>query len=338
MTRRLTLLATLLAVSLASASAKSCDYGDLDNTARATCVDCTGNLDGHRVRPPSPEATRCTFPFSNPGTRGAGLRRAGPARACERANASAFRVPTRPKLTRARFTRPSQCLNGGACSTGADTDKPHRVCQCLEDFTGPQCALEIERCPGGFFCANGGTCASSSCNCPLGYSGHRCDISDVMDTCTSSALAGQVCLHGGYCFGTDPERPCQCRYNHAGPNCEIKDVVKCSNDDDDDDDDAVYDEVYCQNDGVCNSQNTGCVCAFGFMGPTCGEVNYDQINGAKSNKDDSARLAGYVAAPLVIVIVLMCAGGAYMVRKERATGKPLFVRQMDELEMQQPRA
>ena len=79
-----------------------------------------------------------------------------------------------------------------ACSTGADTDKPHRVCQCLEDFTGPQCALEIERCPGGFFCANGGTCASSSCDCPLGYSGHRCDISDVMDTCTSSALAGQV--------------------------------------------------------------------------------------------------------------------------------------------------
>jgi len=267
------LLATLLAVSLASASAKRCDHGDLDGST--TCVDCTGNLDGHR------------------------------------------------------------CLNGGACSTGADTDKPHRVCQCLEDFTGPQCALEIERCPGGFYCANGGTCASSSCDCPLGYSGHRCDISDVMDTCTSSALAGQVCLHGGYCYGTDPERPCQCRYNHAGPNCEIKDVVKCSNDDDDD---AVYDEVYCQNDGVCNSQNTGCVCAFGFMGPTCGEVNYDQINGVKSNKDDSARLAGYVAAPLVIVIVLMCAGGAYMVRKERATGKPLFVRQMDELEMQQPRA
>mmetsp|Transcript_1925 Transcript_1925/g.7992 ORF Transcript_1925/g.7992 Transcript_1925/m.7992 type:complete len:278 (+) Transcript_1925:19-852(+) len=277
MTRRLTLLATLLAVSLASASAKSCDHGDLDSTARATCVDCTGDFAGHR------------------------------------------------------------CLNGGVCSTGADTDKPDRVCQCGSDYTGPQCALEIERCPGGFYCANGGTCASSSCDCPLGYSGHRCDISDVMDTCTSSALAGQVCLHGGYCYGTDPERPCQCRYNHAGPNCEIKDVVKCSNDDDDDDD-AVYDEVYCQNDGVCNSQNTGCVCAFGFMGPTCGEVNYDQINGVKSNKDDSARLAGYVAAPLVIVIVLMCAGGAYMVRKERATGKPLFVRQMDELEMQQPRA
>ena len=118
--------------------------------------------------------------------------------------------------------------------------------------------------------------------------------------------------------------------------------MKCSNDDDDD---AVYDEVYCQNDGVCNSQNTGCVCAFGFMGPTCGEVNYAQLRGASAGAasepsagEDSARLAGYIAAPLVIVILLMCAGGAYMVRKERATGKPIFVKQMDVVEMQPPRA
>ena len=49
-------------------------------------------------------------------------------------------------------------------------------------------------------------------------------------------------------------------------------------------------------------------------------------------------MAGYIAAPLVIVILLMCAGGAYMVRKERATGKPIFVKQMDVVEMQPPRA
>jgi len=204
------------------------------------------------------------------------------------------------------------------------------VCQCLEDFTGPQCALTITRCAAGasFFCANGGTCGSSACDCPLGYSGVRCEISDVIETCDSAALEGEVCLHGGICSGTNPDRPCQCTYNHAGKNCEIEDVVKCGDDD----------EVYCRNEGVCDSQNTGCVCAFGFMGPTCGEVNYDQINGVKSNKDDSARLAGYVAAPLVIVIVLMCAGGAYMVRKERATGKPIFVKQMDVVEMQPPRA
>ena len=263
--------------------------------------------------------------------RAAGMRRADPTRAYERTNASHSLVPRPPKLTGARITQPSQCLNGGACSTGADTEKPDRVCQCLEDYTGPQCASLIERCGGGFFCANGGTCGPSACVCPQGYSGLRCEISDLIDTCTS----GQVCLHGGYCFGNDVERPCRCLYNHAGPNCEIKDVVKCG-------DDSTTDEVYCQNDGVCNSQNTGCVCAFGFMGPTCGEVNYDQItartNGEPTANEESARLAGYVATPLVIVILLMCAGGVYMVRKERATGKPLFVKQMDVLAMQPPRA
>lgn len=228
-------------------------------------------------------------------------------------------------------------MNDGACSTGAAHEKPDRSCQCLEDFTGPQCALRITRCADGasFFCANGGTCASSACDCPLGYSGLRCEISDVIETCDSAALEGEVCLHGGICHGDNPDRPCRCTYNHAGKNCEIENVVKC-------DDDG---EVYCRNDGVCDSQNTGCVCAFGFTGPTCGEVNYAQLSGGSASAasepsagEDSARLAGYIAAPLVIVILLMCAGGAYMVRKERATGKPIFVKQMDVVEMQPPRA
>lgn len=155
----------------------------------------------------------------------------------------------------------------------------------------------------------------------------------MIETCDSPALEGEVCLHGGTCYGNNRDRPCRCPYNHAGKNCEIEDVVKCGDDD----------EVYCRNDGVCDSQNTGCVCAFGFMGPTCGEVNYAQLSGVSaasepSAKEDSARLAGYIAAPLVIVILLMCAGGAYMVRKERATGKPIFVKQMDVVEMQPPRA
>ena len=192
--------------------------------------------------------------------------------------------------------------------------------------------MAIVRCGGGFFCANGGTCASSACDCPLGYSGHRCEFSDEMETCESTALSGEVCLHGGICYGNNRDRPCRCTYNRAGKNCEIGNVEKC-------DDNG---EVYCQNDGVCNSQNTGCVCAFGFMGPTCGEVNYDELNGVKASEEsaskEAARLAAYVATPLVIVILFMCAGGAYVVRKERATGKPLFVKQMDVLEMQPPRA
>jgi hypothetical protein len=48
MTRRLTLLATLLALSLASASAFSCDD---DDASGKVCVECTGDLEGHRVRP-----------------------------------------------------------------------------------------------------------------------------------------------------------------------------------------------------------------------------------------------------------------------------------------------
>ena len=223
------MLATLLALSLASASASRCDDGDL--AADTTCVDCTGDFAEHRVRPPFRDTSHFFFLLITL-ARAAGMRRADPTRAYERTNASHSLVPRPPKLTGARITQPSQCLNGGACSTGAAHEKPDRSCQCLEDFTGPQCALRITRCAdgAGFFCANGGTCASSGCNCPLGYSGHRCDISDVIETCDSPALEGEVCLHGGICHGDNPDRPCRCTYNHAGKNCEIENVVKCDDD------------------------------------------------------------------------------------------------------------
>jgi len=164
---------------------------------------------------------------------------------------------------------------------------------------------------------------SSGCNCPLGYSGIRCDIADVIDHCL--LVPGEVCLHGGMCYGADPNKPCDCSYGHAGKNCEIRGVVKCGDGDD----------VYCRNGGVCNAANTGCVCSFGFMGATCAEVNYEQIrNGgvsdaSGSSSDADARLAVAVAVPLLLVITLICCFGGYMVRKERQ-GKPLFVKQLDD--------
>lgn len=192
------------------------------------------------------------------------------------------------------------------------------MCQCTSDYTGSGCAKEVNRCGGGFFCDNGGTCKTSGtpgCDCPLGYSGIRCDTVDVAETCTSVALSGEVCLHGGTCVGIERTKPCDCRYNHAGKNCEITDVVKC-------DDDG---EVYCQNDGRCNSANTGCVCAQYFMGTTCGEVNYAALNDKGGSDADAVNVAAAVAVPFVLV--LTCAFGfmAYMVRKEKQ-GKPLFVK------------
>jgi hypothetical protein len=158
---------------------------------------------------------------------------------------------------------PPQCINGGTCNPPDHQE----TCACPRDFSGSGCSNAVTRCSGGFFCDNNGTCAipGPGCVCPAEYSGFRCDVANMVEQCM---LTDGFCLHGGVCFGSDENKPCNCRYNQGGKNCEVLNVVRCDDDGD----------VYCQNDGVCNSANTACTCAFGFMGLTCGEVNYAQIN------------------------------------------------------------
>jgi len=155
------------------------------------------------------------------------------------------------------------CINGGTCNPPDHQE----ICACPRDFSGSGCSNAVTRCSGGFFCDNDGTCKipGPGCVCPAEYSGIRCDVANVVEQCT---LTDGFCLHGGVCFGSDENKPCNCRYNQGGKNCEVLNVERCDDDGD----------VYCQNDGVCNSANTACTCAFGFMGLTCGEVNYAQIN------------------------------------------------------------
>ena len=210
---------------------------------------------------------------------------------------------------------PPQCINGGTCNPPDHQE----TCACPRDFSGSGCSNAVTRCSGGFFCDNDGTCKipGPGCVCPAEYSGIRCDVANVVEQCT---LTDGFCLHGGVCFGSDENKPCNCRYNQGGKNCEVLNVERCDDDGD----------VYCQNDGVCNSANTACTCAFGFMGLTCGEVNYAQINSRGGGGSDgiAVNVAAAVAVPFALVLLCLCGFTGYVVRKERQ-GKPLFVKVLE---------
>ncbi len=76
------------------------------------------------------------------------------------------------------------CRNGGECDVtdgGADFE-----CACAEPFEGRRCE-EHRLCTGASGCHNGGVCRANEqeeeeeedggsvrCDCPLGFSGHRC--------------------------------------------------------------------------------------------------------------------------------------------------------------------
>ena len=173
----------------------------------------------------------------------------------------------------------------------------------------------MTRCPGGFACYNGGTCAVSGagrCDCPREWMGHRCDTAVERERCADDGL----CLHGGTCTNQTFGPPCVCPARNAGPSCEIQDVVKCSG------------GGYCENAGVCSEDGDSCICELGFVGPTCGNTDRSHLTSRKKRgvlADGDSRLALAVATPLVFVSVVMCGFTAHMVRRERK-GNPLFGR------------
>ncbi|XP_077390674.1 protein crumbs homolog 1 isoform X1 [Festucalex cinctus] len=124
------------------------------------------------------------------------------------------------------------CANGGTCLHGPD----RYACLCPDNYTGPLCNERVEEIPWyivvknvrpklpvsvcgdevkNYTCFNGGNCTERelSCDCPPGFTGHRCE--QEVDECKSNP-----CLNGGYCRNLINKFLCVCDMSYAGDICQ----------------------------------------------------------------------------------------------------------------------
>ncbi|XP_028818098.1 protein crumbs homolog 1-like isoform X2 [Denticeps clupeoides] len=130
------------------------------------------------------------------------------------------------------------CANGATCLHGINK----YACLCTENFTGPWCIDKVEEIPWyivdagtkrpklpvsvcgderrNYTCFNGGNCSATdlSCDCPPGFTGHRCQ--QEVDECKSNP-----CLNGGYCRNLLDRFQCVCDLSFAGDVCQIDEVL-----------------------------------------------------------------------------------------------------------------
>ena len=118
----------------------------------------------------------------------------------------------------------------------------------------------------------------SSCSCPHGYSGARCEVN--VDDCQ-----GNSCMNNATCVDRVGDYECLCRKGFEGRYCEKK-IAFCDADGDNGD--------KCQNGGKCVDHFTHytCECAEGFSGKDC-SVNVDDC------KDHMCQVQRHV---LIVVI------------------------------------
>ncbi|XP_067369037.1 protein crumbs homolog 1 isoform X3 [Channa argus] len=125
------------------------------------------------------------------------------------------------------------CAHGGTCLHGPES----YACLCPENYTGPLCSERVEEIPWyivvknvrrpklpvsvcgddtrNYTCFNGGNCTDRelSCDCPPGFTGHRCE--QEVDECKSNP-----CQNGGYCRNLLNKFVCVCDMSYAGDMCQ----------------------------------------------------------------------------------------------------------------------
>lgn len=185
------------------------------------------------------------------------------------------------------------CTNGGTCQNGVSNLAVK--CKCPEGTFGLHCEYN-EYLGCSLQCENGGTCKvglkdfsvieqygvniesalngqdfyGEHCVCPDGFSGPRCEISEV------TRCGEGVCFNDAECVQTvskDGETVysefCQCptsmTVSYTGKFCEYQSTSFCPAPEGHD-----PSEYFCANGGECpNEPHEACICQTGFSGPKC---------------------------------------------------------------------
>lgn len=137
-------------------------------------------------------------------------------------------IGARPKLTVCYLPNlcdSSACENGGKCTqSGAATS-----CTCPAGTSGQRCEIVADPCSPNP-CRWGSTCTANgpsfTCACPSGFSGDRCQNYDVCGN-----YGSLICNHGSTCtnqFGSSPAYSCACPPGYYGRRCEFS-SCKCAN-------------------------------------------------------------------------------------------------------------
>ena len=147
--------------------------------------------------------------------------------------------------------RQDTCQNGGTCYVTVEG----AFCSCPWPYGGLRCTERVDLMtttttttpgPGNpcstFICSNGGTCVSNgvsaTCNCPMGYTGARCEFPYITTTPSSKrssrpseigssnslglTCANSPCKNGGTCVPRDTSYSCFCGTDsiYTGKNCD----------------------------------------------------------------------------------------------------------------------
>uniref|UniRef100_A0A667WKH4 Teneurin transmembrane protein 3 n=1 Tax=Myripristis murdjan TaxID=586833 RepID=A0A667WKH4_9TELE len=142
---------------------------------------------------------------------------------------------------------PDQCSGHGTYNAETST------CACDQNWTGPDCSLEV--C--AVDCGSHGVCYGGVCRCEEGWTGSVCDQKACHPLCTKNG----VCKEG----------KCECDQGWTGEHCNIEGCPGL-----------------CNNNGRCTLEASGwhCVCQSGWRGAGCHVAMETLCTDGKDNEGD----------------------------------------------------
>ncbi|XP_078138884.1 teneurin-3 isoform X1 [Centroberyx gerrardi] len=142
---------------------------------------------------------------------------------------------------------PDQCSGHGTHNAETST------CACDQNWTGPDCSLEV--C--AVDCGSHGVCYGGVCRCEEGWTGGMCDQKACHPMCTKNG----VCKEG----------KCECDQGWTGEHCNIEGCPGL-----------------CNNNGRCTLEASGwhCVCQSGWRGAGCHVAMETLCTDSKDNEGD----------------------------------------------------
>uniref|UniRef100_A0A3Q3G231 Teneurin transmembrane protein 3 n=1 Tax=Labrus bergylta TaxID=56723 RepID=A0A3Q3G231_9LABR len=147
---------------------------------------------------------------------------------------------------------PDQCSGHGTHNAETNT------CTCDQNWTGPDCSLEVCEVD----CGNHGVCYGGVCRCEEGWTGTLCDQKACHPMCTKNG----VCKEG----------KCECDQGWTGEHCNIGEWIThgCPG--------------LCNNNGRCTLEASGwhCICQSGWRGAGCHVAMETLCTDGKDNEGD----------------------------------------------------